>query len=429
VILMNLAELRKSLLDYDYLQTKLNTTDTETLIAECDLFPDDEVIKLIKYSLRMSWHVFNEDKTALAHQLVGRLMGWRSQHPEISTFTDSIAKHVPGIYPKDLDSPYFSHNPAGGALLRVLTGNTFLVNSENLSADGKFIVSGYWDKTLRLWDANSGALLKTLTEHTSTVTSANFSADGKLIVSASGNIYGDSKDNTVRIWDAHSGALLKTLEGHTAVVFSANFSADGQLIVSASRDKTVRIWDVHSGTLLNTLTGHTSSVSSTNFSADGKFIVSASYDKTVRIWDASSGALLKTLEGHTSFVFSANFSADGKFIVSASGNIYGDSKDNTVRIWEVASGQEIDEFEDTEAGRQQALHKYPQFTQIGETTYKHANGRVLDRSGQKLTVRDGQRTYTFYGDANIWSAAWSPDGVHLVVGDVVGRVISLRVQE
>jgi WD40 repeat protein len=149
----------------------------------------------------------------------------------------------------------------------------------------------------------------------------------------------------------------------------------------------------------------------------------------VRIWDASSGELLQTLAGHTSYVRSANFSADGKLIVSASGNIYGDNKDNTVRIWEVASGQEIDQFEDTSKGRQQALQKYPQFTQIGETTYKHANGRVWNSDGQKLTVRDGQHTYTFYGDANISDASWSPDGVHLVVGDVVGRVILLRVQE
>jgi WD40 repeat protein len=139
----------------------------------------------------------------------------------------------------------------------------------------------------------------------------------------------------------------------------------------------------------------------------------------VRIWDANSGALLKTLEGHTKSVNSANFSADGQFIMSA-------SYDDTVRIWEVASGKQLDQFENTSEGHQQALHKYPQ---IGKHTLKHANGRVLIRSGQKLTVRDGQRTYTFYGDADIYSASWAPDGVHLVVGDYVGRVILLRVQE
>ena len=44
--------------------------------------------------------------------------------------------------------------------------------------------------------------------HTGAVTSVYFSADGKYVVSGSG-------DRTVRIWDVESGKQLKKLEGHT----------------------------------------------------------------------------------------------------------------------------------------------------------------------------------------------------------------------
>jgi WD40 repeat protein len=87
------------------------------------------------------------------------------------------------------------------AALLALEGHTSSVNSIASSPDGKQVVSGPCDKTVRIWDAATGALLQTLKGHKAVAHSVSFSPDGKQVIS--GSYY-----NTVRIWDAATGALV-----------------------------------------------------------------------------------------------------------------------------------------------------------------------------------------------------------------------------
>jgi WD40 repeat protein len=50
-----------------------------------------------------------------------------------------------------------------------------------------------------------------------------FSPDGKQVMSG-------SADRTVRLWDAATGAPLQTLDGHTSYISSVAFSPDGKLL-------------------------------------------------------------------------------------------------------------------------------------------------------------------------------------------------------
>ena len=184
--------------------------------------------------------------------------------------------------------------------------HTSYVSSVAFSSDGTRIVSGSYDKSVRIWNASTGALLTTLNGHTDYITSVTFSSDGTRIVSG-------SWDKSVRIWDASMSALLTTLNGHIDDVSSVAFSSDGTRIVSGSLDKSVRIWDASTGALPTTLNGHTNSVRSVAFSSDGTRIVSGSDDGSVRIW---TGALRVSREKKQAFVKSVTSSSDTTCVVS-----------------------------------------------------------------------------------------------------------------
>ena len=111
----------------------------------------------------------------------------------------------------------------------------------------------------------------------SEVYAVTFSPDGRRIVSG-------SRDNSVRVWDSSTGEVENVLEGHTDWVLSVAFSPDGRRIVSGSYDNSVRVWDTSTGEVENMLERHTNSVSSVAFSLDGRRrIVSGSEDNSVAL--------------------------------------------------------------------------------------------------------------------------------------------------
>ncbi|CAK7206518.1 hypothetical protein SEUCBS139899_009314 [Sporothrix eucalyptigena] len=92
--------------------------------------------------------------------------------------------------------------------LQMLEGHSDFVKALAFSPDGKRIVSGSDDATVKIWDLASNACVLTLKGHKSKIKSVAFSPlDGKHI--ASGSV-----DCTIMLWDAVSGRPVYTFEGH-----------------------------------------------------------------------------------------------------------------------------------------------------------------------------------------------------------------------
>jgi WD40 repeat protein len=168
------------------------------------------------------------------------------------------------------------------AIQNVLEGHSRPVAAVAFSPDGNRIVSGSFDNSIRVWDAETGEVVAgPFIDQSGSVTSVAFSPDGKRIVSGS---YG----KTILVWDAGTGeVVVGPFKGHSRVVWSVAFSPDGNWIVSGSGDSTIRVWNAETGEVVaGPFDGHGSSINSVAFSPDGKRVVSGSEDTTIRVWDA-----------------------------------------------------------------------------------------------------------------------------------------------
>ncbi len=199
-----------------------------------------------------------------------------------------------------------------------------------IAADGKTIVTGGEDKTVRAWDAANGKEMLCCKGHTDEVLCVALSRDGRYLLSA-------GRDRTVRLWDAKSGEELRQLKGHTDAVFTVAFAPDGKRALSAGADKSVRLWDLSDGKELASWSGHTDAVTSLAFSSDGKRALSGSRDHTVRLWDVAKGEMKATFTGHTAEVYAVAFSPDGKRAASG-------GSDKVVRVWDLDKGQQTNEL-------------------------------------------------------------------------------------
>ncbi len=206
-------------------------------------------------------------------------------------------------------------------------GHLIQVNSVAFSPDRKYLISGSYDHTAKIWEAATTQLVATLGGMTAGVSLAKYSPDGKFIITL-------SEDNDLKIWSS-GGNLLKTFTSDKIGLNCADISKDGSKLLIGCSDGLIRIIDLQTGKELFAMVKNNAPIYSAVYSPDYKYVLTGAGDGTASVWNAATGNLIKTIYKDDKYrVNEANYSPSGKYIAIRCG-------DYTARVFDVATGIEI----------------------------------------------------------------------------------------
>ncbi|XP_052432212.1 autophagy-related protein 16-1 isoform X3 [Carassius gibelio] len=195
-------------------------------------------------------------------------------------------------------------------LRHTLTGHSGKVLSARFLLDNTRIVSGSYDRTLKLWDLRSKVCMKTVF--------AGSSCND--IVCTEQCVMSGHFDKKVRFWDIRSESIVHELE-LLGRVTSLDLNHDRTELLSCSRDDLVKIIDLRCNAVRQTFNAQGfkcgSDFTRVTFSPDGSYVAAGSADGVLYIWNVLTGKLDKTLDkGHSSAINSVSWSPSGTFVAS-----------------------------------------------------------------------------------------------------------------
>ncbi len=274
----------------------------------------------------------------------------------------------------------------------VLRGHTGAVLAVCFDPEGKRLVSGSEDKTVRLWNAADGKPLTGLHGHQGPVTAVAWSPEGHEFASA-------SQDRTVRLWNAQNRQHLRTLKAGAAVL-SLAYSPQGGQLAAGLADGQISFWDISFREKRLILSGENPSASIA-FSRSGKELVCAQRDRVV-VYDLIRRrrvASFPSRPGDAGSCHAVAFNFENTRLATA-------WEDAAVRLWGVG-------------GASKPLLLVRGHTGAVEALAYHPDGKRLATGAGDQTVRVWSAEYgsqlgTFRGHtAAVRAVAWSPDGGRL----------------
>ena len=455
--------LKNLLLDFDWLKSRLGAVQIQAVLPDFERLEDAEETGIVRDALRLASHGLSIDPTQLCVQLCGRIDRGRSQCIDVLLDKADASEDGPRLVlmGKSLTHP-------GGPLTGILKSHSEAVVTLAVSPDGRWLVSGSEDWTLRLWDVQVNRVVCTFEGHTGIVHTVAFTPDGKSILSG-------SEDRLLCLWDINSAQLIETFKGHTLAVQGVAISDDGKLASSVSEDGTVRIWDLesklskkvfkspyhqlnaiaimnHGSKLIfgagdwtirkidlqngaeKTFEGHSGIVRSLALSPDGTRLLSGADDGTIRVWALDTDEQLFKLTGHDGGVDSVAVTPDGGRVISG-------SRDKTLRVWSLETGEALKILRG-HSGFVKSVVISPSTLQVisGSTdkTIRHwdieSAHRDHYRNGHTEAVAllslsaDGNRAISGLqtGELTVWetsAAGGDDDGGDIHMGELVPRVV------
>jgi WD40 repeat protein len=260
--------------------------------------------------------------------------------------------------------------------------------------DGRFLVSGSQDETVRVSDVRTGRELRRLGVHQGRIEALALAPDGTSLACC-------GQERVVHVLDLATGRpLLPPLEMR-GPGYQVAFTPDGKALCAASCD--LHLWDASTGRplvqfpLLNVWT-HALALA-----PDAPRAFTGSDDGIIRVWDLSTGRLLRRWQAHTGSVRFVGLLPHGAGLVSA-------GKDGSLRLWREETGEQVRPL-------WQAPDKKPFCVAISPDGKTLAVSTAIPPAARLIDAATGKKVAEFGIAPWVDVAAFAADGRTLALGD------------
>ncbi len=392
----------------------------------------DDTVRLYNVSTRKQIELFDEhtdDVTAVAYSPDGGLLASASSDLSIRIRQLSTAETVRTlrrVRRNSATSLAFSPDGVilaagstaeGGSIIlwdyelaterAMLTGHKGFVESIAFTPDGKQLVSGSRDQSVRFWDMETHEVVDIKHGHAGYVLDVACLPDGSGIVSG-------SKDGFARSWTTDQNAPADVADVGTGIV-ALDWSEVNNSVAVGTWGYDVQLFDSAMGNHRTNLSGHSGAVVAVKYSPDESILATASRDGSVILWDPVEDVQLRRFwhpAGKGADLRCLTFSPDGEVIA------VGDD-DGNIHFWNVDDGELVRSLvQKNRSGKPESVSKVA----------FHPDGTQLYSTGRYLYIFDletGKQTYRGGHVSTVKSIAVSPVGEYLVTGS---RDETIRVQ-
>ena len=267
------------------------------------------------------------------------------------------------------------------------------------SEDGSRLVTITEKDAVRVWDSSDGTLLRTLCRQPANMVSAGATSYVDDCIALPG------KDG-VRLWDVRDRSPL-ALEGHTSFVYPVDISPDDRRIASGGWDQTVRSWDIETGNAVWTSRDKDGFILDLDFDERGERLVSGSSSGLACIRDARNGELIHKIKVDGQIDGVAFFGRDSILLVHGAISLH-DAQSLAVK-------QRFKADEQFYLGRDKQSDRFVTRSPSQWSTPPMHTVSLWD-------VNQPEPYAEFRTPHLVSSAAFTPDGQQLILGDQAGNI-------
>jgi serine/threonine protein kinase len=121
-----------------------------------------------------------------------------------------------------------------------LSGHQRTIWATAITSNGKTLITGSWDRSIRLWDIEHMRLQRTIIGHGDIILAIALGMNEKVLLSG-------SRDGTIRVWELPAGRQMRSIRHPAGPVYALLYLAENDSLVVGGENGSVSLWNLKNG--------------------------------------------------------------------------------------------------------------------------------------------------------------------------------------